>query len=77
MKKYPTYHGAAELYKSCILYAHSYATTMVHRVLEEEPEYFEDKPLTKTEFIAHLEGNMCLGIAKYRARALKDMQAQV
>ena len=35
MNSYPEYKAAAQTYKTCMMYAHSYANTMVLRVLEE------------------------------------------
>ena len=54
MEKYPKYKDAAEMHKSCLMYAHSYSATMVLRVLEEQPDFFEDKEITQLEFQAHL-----------------------
>ena len=76
MKRYPKYKDAAELYKVCMLYAQSYSITMVQRVLDEEPTYFEDKEINKDEFQAHLQNNICLGISKYRSSVFKDTTAQ-
>ena len=43
MNKYPQFKGANQMYNVCMMYAHSYAGTMVLRVLEEQPDFFEDK----------------------------------
>ena len=40
--------------KACLLYAASYSQTMMGRVLEEQPDFFEDKDMKRTEFLAHL-----------------------
>ena len=45
--------------------------------MEEEPDFFEDKDMKKTEFTAHLTNNLCLGVSKYRAKVLKDTSAQI
>ena len=38
----------------CALYAHSYAETMILRILEEQPDFFDDKPVDRLEFSAHV-----------------------
>ena len=77
MNNYPEYKAAAQTYQTCMMYAHSYANTMVLRVLEEQPDFFEDKNITKTEFVAHVENNLCLGQSKYRAKVMKDTTAKI
>ena len=74
---YPAYKNATDVYNNCMLYARSYAAAMVQRVVEEEPDFFEEKATTRTEFQAHLENNMCLGASKYRAAIVKDTQAKI
>ena len=54
LKKYSTYQDAEAMQKACLLYATSYSQTMMGRVLEEQPDFFEDKDMKKTEFLAHL-----------------------
>ena len=34
------------MYTNCMMYAHSYAVTMVLRVKEEEPDFFDNKDIT-------------------------------
>ena len=65
------------MYTACMMYAHSYAGTMLLRVLEEQPDFFEDKNITKAEFQAHLENNLCLGMSKYRAKVMKQTTAAI
>ena len=65
------------MYKMCMLYAHSYAGTMVLRVMEEQPDFFEEKEITQVEFTAHLENNICLGLSKYRASVTKETNAKI
>ena len=77
MKKYTTYRSAANLYETCMLYAASYSITMVQRVLDEEPDFFEDKDVTKDEFVAHLQNNICLAESKYRGAVIKDTSARI
>ena len=77
MTSYPSYKNATDVYNNCMLYARSYAAAMVQRVVEEEPDFFEEKGTTREEFTAHLENNMCLGASKYRAAVVKDTQAKI
>ena len=50
LRRYPKYKDAADLYKVCMLYGQSYSLTMVQRVLDEDPTYFEEKGINKDEF---------------------------
>ena len=78
MKKANPYHETAEtVYNNCMIYARSYTETMLHRVLEEEPDFFEEKPISKQEFMAHLQNNLCIGASKYRSFTMKDTSAKV
>ena len=61
----------------CMRYATSYAETMILRVLEEKPDYFDDKPMDRFEFQAHLMNNLCVGASKYRAAVYKDTAANI
>ena len=58
----PEYKNANELARTCMVYANSYAETMIMRLLQEEPDYFEDKPVGRHEFSIHLQNNICLPI---------------
>ena len=59
-----------------MMYAQSYALQMITRVLEEEPDFFEEKPITQDEFHSHLTNNLCLGVSKYRSSVFKDTTAK-
>merc|ERR1712087_435133 len=61
----PEYKRANEISQMCFIYANAYAQTMIARLLQEEPDYFEDKPVDKAEFAIHLQNNICLPITKY------------
>ena len=50
---------------------------MVHRVLEEQPDFLEEKETTMEEFTAHLENNLCLGVNKHKAAMFKDTTARI
>ena len=50
---------------------------MMYRVLEEEPDFLETREITKQEFLAHLQNNLCLGASKYRSSVMKDTSAKV
>ena len=47
------------------------------RTLAEEPDFFDERNTTKEEFLAHIENNLCLGVAKYRAHVFKQTVANV
>ena len=73
----PEYKDANELSKVCYLYANAYADTMIQRLLNEEPEYFDDKPVDRYEFSIHLQNNICLPVTKYKNAAFHDATAQI
>ena len=77
MNSYPAYKNATANYNNCMLYARAYTGAMVQRVLEEEPEFFEEKGTSREVFQAHLENNICLGASKYRASVVKNTMAQM
>ena len=77
MNKHYRMGEANELMRTCMLYAQSYSLTMVQRVLDEQPDFFDDKDQTKEEFTAHLQNNLCIGISKYRSSVFKDTQAKI
>ena len=43
----PEYATANELSQACFIYSQAYAETMLARLLIEEPDYFEDKGISK------------------------------
>ena len=77
MERYPEFVRAHKVNEKCQLFAQSYAVTMVHRVLQENPDYFEDKPMSADEFTVHIQNNLCLGTQKTRAAIFKDTQARI
>ena len=77
LKKYGRYQDAEVLMRNCMLYAQSYSQTMLNRVVEEQPDFFEEKEMTRSEFAAHLSNNLCLGVSKYRNSVFKTTSAQV
>ena len=77
LAKYPKYQAAEAAYNNCMLYAGSYSAIMLKRISDEEPDFLEERGLTKTEFEAHLQNNLCLGLSKYRAAVLKDTTAKI
>ena len=76
-KANPAYEEARKVYDNCMMYAYSYTQTMLNRVLEEEPDFFEDKEISRPEFVAHLQNNLCLGASKYHSFVMKDTQAKL
>ena len=77
LARYPQYKAAEAAYNNCMLYAGSYSAIMMKRVLDEEPDILEERGMSKPEFEAHLQNNLCLGLSKYRAAVLKDTQAKI
>ena len=76
-KKYTQYKDANAMKDACMLYAGSYSAIMLHRVTEEQPDFFENQSMTKDEFAAHLQNNICLNIMKYRSAVFKDTTAKI
>ena len=77
LRKHQKYAEADALQQACMMYALSYSQTMMIRVLEEQPDFFEEKDMNKTEFLAHLQNNMCLGVTKYRNSVFKSTSASI
>ena len=69
--------AAEENFKRCMIYAQSYSVTMMNRLLQEEPDYFEDKPVSKDEFTVHLMSNLCLEQRKQKNAAFAEATAQL
>ena len=76
-KKYTEYKDADAMREACMLYAGSYAAIMLHRVEEEQPDFFENQTMNKDEFRAHLMNNICLNVSKYRSKVFKDTTAKI
>ena len=74
-EKDQAFTNAKELHKSCILYATAYADTMLHRVANEEPTYFEDKGISRPELMSHLINNICYPVTKHYSRQFRETSA--
>ena len=42
------------MHDTCMMYAAAYADTMLLRLTEEQPDYFEEKGIAREEFLTHL-----------------------
>ena len=73
--KNKSFLAAEEDFKRCMLYAQAYTATMMNRLNNEEPDYFEDKPVSKDEFAVHLMSNLCLEQRKQKNAAFADATA--
>ena len=73
----PEYATANTIAQTCMTYAQAYSETMLARLLQEEPDYFEDKGISKSEFSIHLQHNICLGVLKYKNAVFADATAQL
>ena len=73
----PEFKEAENMSKVCYMYANAYAETMITRLLNEEPEYFDDKPVGRHEFSLHLQNNICLPVIKYKNAAFQDATVQL
>ncbi len=63
-KKDAAYARSLDLHQMCLLYAAAYADTMLQRLSEEQPDYFEEKGLDRSEMLVHLQNNICLPVTK-------------
>ena len=77
LNKFQVYKDANAAYNQCHMYAKSYASIMMTRTLAEEPDFLEERQTTKEEFLAHIENNLCLGVAKYRSSVFKNTAANI
>jgi len=50
---------------------------MLTRLEQEEPEYFENKGISREEFSLHLTQNICLPINKYHSRVFRDTTVKI
>jgi antirestriction protein ArdC len=76
--KYDNYRAVKEMKEMCISYAMAYADTMLTRLDQEQPEYFEDaENKSKAELTLDIATNMCLKVTKYHSRVFRDTHAQV
>ena len=69
--------AAEEDFRRGMLYAQAYTTTMMNRLNNEEPEYFDDKNISKDEFTVHLMSNLCLEQRKNKNAAFAEATAQM
>ena len=76
-EKIPEFVNANKMHEQCWTRAKAYADGMLIRLLREEPEYFEDKPVSKEEFALHLQNNICLPVTKYKNAVFADTTAQL
>ena len=53
-KKDPAYTQSKSMHDTCMMYAAAYADTMLLRLTEEQPDYFEEKGIAREEFLTHL-----------------------
>ena len=59
------------------MYAHAYADTMLARLTIEEPDYFDDKGISKEEFSLHLQQNICLPVLKFKNAMYADATVEL
>ncbi len=76
-KKDKDYENSMQLHRMCIMYAQAYSDTMLQRLVNEQPDYFEEKGISRSEFTAHLSNNICLPVSKAHARQFRDTTANI
>ena len=76
-KKDKDYEQSMQLHRMCIMYAQAYSDTMIQRLVGEQPEFFEEKGISRAEFTAHLSNNICLPVSKAHARQFRDTTANI
>ena len=74
---YPDFEQSIQMQRMCTMYANAYSETMVTRLLQEQPDFFEDKPWSKAGFITHLSNNVCLPLAKSHSVVFRDTTAKI
>lgn len=63
-QKDTAYARSKDLHGHCMTYAAAYADTMLQRLQEEQPNYFEEKGVERHEMLVHLQNNICLPVTK-------------
>ena len=61
----------------CLKYAQSYSHTFAHRLLAEEPDFFEEKGVSKETFLARMESNICMNIMQYKNKVYREFEANL
>lgn len=74
---YKEFKEAKDLKGMCIMYSMAYADTMLTRLEQEQPDYFEENDKSKAELSVQLANNMCLDITKYHSRVFRDTHAKI
>ena len=74
---YPEFKDSKNLYDTCLSYAAAYPETLVIRVLAEQEDFFEQKGVSRHEFMTHSINNMCRSIGKHHSNVFRDTTAQI
>ena len=76
--KYDNFKAIKEMKHMCMTYAAAYADTMLARLDQEQPEYFQDpENKSRPELTLDIATNMCLKVSKYHSRVFRDTHAKV
>jgi len=59
------------------MYATAYADTMLQRLSDERPEYFEEKNISREEMMTHLTNNICLPVTKAHSRQFRETTVKI
>lgn len=62
-KKYPEFQSVEHSTRTCLMYAAAYTSTMLERIKNEQPDFFDDKDYTEQEITAKINHNMCLEVS--------------
>ena len=76
-EKSEDFKAAKELHNMCMLYATAYNETMLKRMENEKPEFFEENNINKRLMVAHLTNNMCLPYTKYKSTVFRRTTADL
>ena len=68
---------AEKLTTTCNIYAQAYTDTMLMRLEEEEPDFFENKGISRREFAVNLALQVCLPYEKYYSKVFRQTTAAI
>ena len=76
-KSYNEFNSAEELSKVCAVYSQAYTETMLMRLEEEDPDFFANKNISRTEFAVNLAQQICLPYEKYYSKVFRQTTAAI
>ena len=78
IKPYQDYTDIKDAHAHCLLYANSYAQTLLKRVkLDKGDEFFQEAGVSRNEMATQIVNNICLRISKTKAQVHRQTVAKI